>query len=49
MVVRSDGKIDQYEVPSKTDNIDDLISRMRDNQRLLGDRAGDIFILPPKK
>ncbi|WP_256833375.1 pre-toxin TG domain-containing protein [Parageobacillus thermoglucosidasius] len=49
MVVRSDGKIDQYEVPSKTDNIDDLISRMRDNQRLLGARAGDIFILPPKK
>jgi hypothetical protein len=49
MVVRSDGKIDQYEVPSKTDNIDDLISRMRDNQRLLGDRAGDIFILPTKK
>ncbi|WP_269921745.1 hypothetical protein [Psychrobacillus psychrodurans] len=49
MVVRRDGKIDQYEVPSKTDNIEDLIERMQDNQMLLKDRAGDIFILPPKK
>lgn len=48
MVVRQDGKIDQYEVPSKTDNIDDLMNRMMDNQKLLGDKAGDIFILPPK-
>jgi RHS repeat-associated protein len=48
MVVRKDGKIDQYEVPSKTDNIDDLTNRMMDNQRLMGDKAGDIFILPPK-
>jgi hypothetical protein len=49
MVVRKDRKIDQYEVPSKTDNVEDLIERMEDNQRLLKDRAGDIFILPPKK
>ncbi|WP_342538662.1 LXG domain-containing protein [Sporosarcina sp. FSL K6-1540] len=49
MVVRKDRKIDQYEVPSKTDNVEDLIERMEDNQRLLIDRAGDIFILPPKK
>ncbi|ENQ3105594.1 hypothetical protein SAMN04488168_13817 [Bacillus sp. 491mf] len=49
MVVRKDGKIDQYEVPSKTDNVEDLLERMKDNQRLLKDRAGDIFILPPKK
>jgi hypothetical protein len=48
MVVKKDGKIDQYEVSSKTDNIDDLMNRMMDNQRLMGDRAGDIYILPPK-
>lgn len=48
LVVREDGKIDQYEIPSKTDNIDDLLERMRDNQRLLGDKAGDIYLLPPK-
>ncbi|MGC4378613.1 LXG domain-containing protein [Fictibacillus sp. Mic-4] len=49
MVVRKDGKIDQYEVPSKSDNIEDLLERMEDNKRLLGDAAGDIFILPIKK
>ncbi|MER2169630.1 MAG: T7SS effector LXG polymorphic toxin [Psychrobacillus psychrodurans] len=48
MVVRKDGKIDQYEVPSKTDNIYDLRKRMIDNQKLLGEKAGDIYILPPK-
>ncbi|PYE49289.1 type IV secretion protein Rhs [Paenibacillus barcinonensis] len=49
MSVRRDGKIDQYEVPSKTDRVSDLIKRMQDNQRLMGNRAGDIYILPPKK
>lgn len=49
MVVRKDGKIDQNKVPSKTDNIEDLIERMQDNQRILNNRAGDIFILPIKK
>ncbi|MEW4370825.1 RHS repeat domain-containing protein [Paenibacillus kandeliae] len=48
MAVRKDGKIDQYEVPSKTDNIPDLIKRMVDNQKIMGERAGDIYILPAK-
>ncbi|SHM65371.1 hypothetical protein [Gracilibacillus kekensis] len=45
MAVRKDGKIDQYEVPSKTDDVNALINRMQDTQRLLGDRAGNINIL----
>ncbi|HEY9061484.1 MAG TPA: hypothetical protein VIO64_13400, partial [Pseudobacteroides sp.] len=45
LVKRADGKIDQYEVPSKTDKIEDLELRMADNQRILGDKAGKAFIL----
>lgn len=44
MVKRLDGKIDQYEVPSKTDDPQALIARMIDNQRILGDKAGNYFI-----
>ncbi|MCI8562936.1 MAG: hypothetical protein HFH69_05395 [Lachnospiraceae bacterium] len=45
MAVRRDnGLIDQVEVPSKTDTTDALIERMRDNQRIMGDRAGSIKI-----
>lgn len=47
--VRHDGTIDQVEVPSKTDTIDKVIKRMKDNQRMLGDRAGKIKIVKPKK
>ena len=43
-VRRGSGLIDQIEVPSKTDNPGKLMKRMRDNQRLLGDRAGAIKI-----
>lgn len=44
MGVRNNGLIDQVEVPSKTDSIDLLIERMMDNQRIIGDRAGNIKI-----
>ena len=44
MGVRNDGLIDQVEVPSKTDIPDLLIDRMIDNQRIIGDRAGNIKI-----
>lgn len=46
MVKRADGKIDQYEVPSATDDPDDLWARMQDNKRILGDVAGETYILP---
>ena len=42
--VRNNGLIDQVEVPSKTDIPDLLIDRMIDNQRIIGDRAGNIKI-----
>lgn len=48
MGVRHDGTIDQVEVPSKTDDPADLLNRMRDNQRILGDRAGNIKVRPIK-
>ena len=44
MGVRKDGKIDQVEVPSKTDSTRDLYDRMEKNKEILGDRAGDIKI-----
>lgn len=44
IVVRRDGKIDQYEVPSKSDDVNSLFDRMRDNQKILGERAGTINI-----
>ena len=44
MGVRRDGLIDQVEVPSKTDNPENLINRMKDNQIIMGDRAGNINI-----
>ncbi|WP_188669558.1 RHS repeat-associated core domain-containing protein [Saccharibacillus kuerlensis] len=49
MVVKSNGKINQYEVPSKTDDPAMLIKRMIENQKHLNDRAGVIQILPVKK
>jgi RHS repeat-associated protein len=49
MGVRNDGTIDQVEVPSKTDDPADLIERMIDNQRIIGDRAGTIKVIPIDK
>ena len=48
MAVKPDGSIDQFEVPSKTDTIKGLLDRMTDNTRILGDRAGDIEVVPIK-
>ncbi len=44
MAVRHDGKIDQVEVPSKTDKTWILKARMEDSQRIMRDRAGDTEI-----
>ena len=44
MAVRYDGLIDQVEVPSKTDDILKLRTRMIDNQKIMGERAGKIKI-----
>ena len=44
MGVKPNGLIDQVEVPSKTDIPKALIDRMKDNQRIIGDRAGSIKI-----
>lgn len=49
MGVRHDGTIEQVEVPSKTDDPADLIERMIDNQRIIGDRAGTIKVRPIDK
>jgi len=49
MGVRKDGKIDQVEVPSKTDDPQKLVDRMKQNQQTLGDKAGDIRIRNIKK
>ncbi len=43
--VRTDGKIDIFEVPSKTDSIKKLNDRMADTLKLFGDRAGTPKIL----
>ena len=48
MGVRTDGKIDQFEVPSRTDTVQGLTNRMIDNQGMLGDRAGSIEVVPIK-
>lgn len=44
MGVRTNGLIDQVEVPSKTDVPKALIDRMKDNQRIIGERAGSIKV-----
>ncbi|ANY67516.1 hypothetical protein BBD42_14315 [Paenibacillus sp. BIHB 4019] len=49
MVVKTNGKIDQYEVPSKTDDVLSLRKRMIENQKYLGDRAGKTEILNIRK
>lgn len=46
--VRNDGKIDQIEVPSKTDTIAALKKRMGDTKKLLGNRGGSARIIHPK-
>lgn len=46
MGVRTNGKIDQIEIPSKTDTYKGLTNRMKDNQIMMGDRAGSIKVLP---
>ena len=46
MGVRRNGKIDQVEVPSKTDSFKGLMNRMKDNQSMMGDRAGKIKVSP---
>ena len=40
MAVRHDGTIDQFEIPSKTDNLEKLKERMVKNQTGMGKRAG---------
>lgn len=45
MVRRTNGLIDQYEVPSKTDIPDKLLDRMNQNREILGNKAGDINVL----
>ena len=46
MGVKRNGKIDQVEVPSKTDSFKGLMNRMKDNQSMMGDRAGKIKVSP---
>lgn len=43
------GLIDQFEVPSKTDNEAALMRRMSENKKILGDKAGKTDILRIKK
>ena len=45
MVKRTNGLIDQFEVPSKTDVRANLIRRMIENKNILGNKAGDADIL----
>ncbi|WP_243143320.1 RHS repeat domain-containing protein [Clostridium estertheticum] len=49
MGVRKNGKIDQIEVPSKTDTIEKLIKRMKINKNIMGDRAGTAKIKKIRK
>lgn len=50
MAVKPDGKIDQFEVPSKTDTVRGLYDRMMDNKKIIGERAGNVKVVPiPKK
>ena len=46
MAVRPSGTIDQFEIPSKTDTVQDLYERMLDTQSILGDKAGTIKVVP---
>ncbi|PXV84492.1 RHS repeat-associated protein [Lachnotalea glycerini] len=46
MGVKKDGTIDQVEVPSKTDTVTGLTDRMKNNQAIIGDRAGTIKVKP---
>lgn len=39
-------RVDQFEVPSRTDTPRKLIDRMKDNQKNIGRRAGSINIVP---
>lgn len=43
---KKDGKIDQFEVPSKTDDPKDLLERMRDSAKKLRPDAGDCELVP---
>lgn len=51
MAVRWDGKIDQFEVKSITDNKVELDKRMEGNQKMMGTRAGKIktLFIPEEK
>ena len=46
MVVRWDRIIDEFEVPSKTDNIKDLYERMMNTLKKLGERGGSVEVVP---
>jgi len=48
MGVRMNDLVNQFEVPSKTDNPFDLVNRMMTNQEMMGDRAGTIQLLEIK-
>ena len=41
IAIRRDGKVDQFEIPSKTDLDWKLEKRMEDNKQILGDLAGN--------
>ena len=47
--VKRDDKIDLFEVPSKSDDPDKLVERMKEVNKQLGDRAGDINLVYIKK
>lgn len=47
--VKRDDKIDLFKVPSKSDDPDKLVERMKEVNKQLGDRAGDINLVYIKK
>ena len=47
--VKRDDKIDLFEVPSKSDDPDKLVERMKEVNKQLGDRAGDVNLVYIKK
>ena len=47
--VKRDDKIDLFEVPSKSGDPDKLVERMKEVNKQLGDRAGDINLVYIKK
>ena len=49
MGVQPNGKIDQFEIPSKTDTIQGLYDRMNNSKKILGNRAGNIEVVPIRK